>query len=499
MDNINSKKDSTEIIIESCYVLNSSKTNNSIKETEINKNKEKSSLKEEMNFQITEFQKIIGNHQDHAEFVKELENFYIISCGTDNKLIFYNSEYEKIKKLKKGVINNICEININELRRDKRDEIKILITYNDKLELLNIKENNFFNSSSINLPDCLLSFPFYHNVLIVFSKKGVYFIDNIDISNRLQFNDDLSKVINSDKNKNNNHEHIFYAHKIEAMMKEEIFRNKFNDHKKIDPKMYEYYKKMELRKIMKSQFEYNKGRNARKTDICDKIYKDGIKINKNLFAFASNSIIRKGEDKLKIYNFCSKRIVYEMEGYSFILSQNGLSLIPREEVQINNRILLCACKKYKSGQKNGILLINFELEGSENISKFFYETGNFEVYCFCPILNVTNSGYILSNTKIIKDTRYFLVGGFDVAKNKGLIKLYKVLWCDKHFLETKIEYIQDIEPEYKNDFKDFKGPISCITQSLNSGNLLISCFDGNIYVFSPPNIDYFVFYDEQNN
>ena len=495
MDNINSKKDSSEIIIESCYVLNTSKTNNSIKETEINKNKDKSSLKEEMNFQITEFKKIIGNHQYHAEFVKELDNFYIISGGTDNKLIFYNSEYEKIKKLKKGVINNLYEINRYEFRRDKREDINILITFNDKLELLNIKENNFFNSLSINLPDCLLSFPFYHNVLIVFSKKGVYFVDNIDISNRLQFNDELIKAINSNENNNKNHEDddFYEEYRYELMMKHKILGKKFRDYNNdFESKMYDKYQRM-LNK------NYNKGRGAKKINICDKIYRDGIKINKNLFAFTSNSIIEKGEDKIKIYNFRSKGIIYEIEGYSFILSQNGLSLIPREEVEINNRLLLCACKKYKSGQKNGILLINFELEGSENISKFFYETGNFEVYCFCPILNVTNSGYILSNTKIIKDTRYFLVGGFDVAKNKGLIKLYKVLWCDKHFLETKIEYIQDIEPEYKNDFKDFKGPISCITQSLNSGNLLISCFDGNIYVFSPPNIDYFVFYDEQNN
>ena len=48
-------------------------------------------------------------------------------------------------------------------------------------------------------------------------------------------------------------------------------------------------------------------------------------------------------------------------------------------------ILLCACKKYLEKQNNGILLIS--LENNSQKSYNFYDTGKFEVYCFCPISN----------------------------------------------------------------------------------------------------------------
>ena len=51
----------------------------------------------------------------------------------------------------------------------------------------------------------------------------------------------------------------------------------------------------------------------------------------------------------------------------------------------NIKIILFACKKYIKGQKKGILLIIINLN-SNNIYKQFYETENFEVYCFCQII-----------------------------------------------------------------------------------------------------------------
>ena len=40
-------------------------------------------------------------------------------------------------------------------------------------------------------------------------------------------------------------------------------------------------------------------------------------------------------------------------------------------------------------------------------------------------------------------------------------------------------------------------PITCITQSNISGNILITCWDGNIYLFKPPNIDFFLNLDKK--
>ena len=221
-----------------------------------------------------------------------------------------------------------------------------------------------------------------------------------------------------------------------------------------------------------------------------------IKINNNIIAFTSNGIMSNGIDKISFYNINRKSITKKIKGYSFNISKNNLAIIPREENESNNKILLCACKKYSKEQKNGILLIKIQIYSNEIvISNNFYDTENFEVYCFCPILiiyTLNNDILNLKKNEII-DTEYFLVGGFDLNKKKGLIKLYKVVY-NKNFDKTKIEFIQDIKieknvKEGSEYFDEFKGPITCMTQSTYTGNIIISCLDGTVYLFSPPNIN----------
>ena len=147
-----------------------------------------------------------------------------------------------------------------------------------------------------------------------------------------------------------------------------------------------------------------------------------------------------------------------------------------------------ACKKYTKSQKNGILLIKIKI--GITITEKFYETKNFEVFCFCHIFKSErpNKMMILNKNKMI-ETEYFLVGGFEQNKKRGLIKLYKINYNNTNFDLTNIEYIQDIEIKKGNKFKGFKGPITCITQSkYDDGQLLITCFDGNVYLFSRPKI-----------
>ena len=108
-------------------------------------------------------------------------------------------------------------------------------------------------------------------------------------------------------------------------------------------------------------------------------------------------------------------------------------------------------------QKNGILLINVKITEKETIKYYFYDTGNFEANCFCQIfiLDKTNNK-ILDGNKITIATYYFLVGGFESKKCKGIIKLYKII-NNENFLETKIEFIQDIKIEKNEILKDLKG------------------------------------------
>ena len=229
-------------------------------------------------------------------------------------------------------------------------------------------------------------------------------------------------------------------------------------------------------------------------NIIDKNYRGGIQINKFLFAFTSNSNIPNGEDKLIIYNYKRKAIVKSIEEYSFIVSSNGLCLIDNK-IDENNKILICACKKYYPQQKNGILLINLEINDDLKIQKFFYDTDDFEVNCFCQICNVDNNNAIgedithKENIEIYK-TEFVLVGGFNEEKGEGVIKLYKIKNNESNI--EKLEFLQDIQFEINDNFNGFENSINCITQSNITGNIIITCWDGKTYLLNPPNIDFYL-------
>ena len=208
-------------------------------------------------------------------------------------------------------------------------------------------------------------------------------------------------------------------------------------------------------------------------------YMGGIRINKNKIVYTSNSILPNGSDQLIFYNFNTKKISKTIKNNSFSISQNGLSLM---ELNENKKILLCACKKYSSNQKNGILLVNPDSEERQEISNPFYDTNTFEVLCFCQIfVNKNNKTY----------NNFFFVGGFDTENGEGMIKLYKLIYNDK-VCNTKIEYILDIVFENNDDFLGFERPISSIIQCKNNGNIILSSWDGNIYLLTEPNLDFFV-------
>ena len=238
----------------------------------------------------------------------------------------------------------------------------------------------------------------------------------------------------------------------------------------------DFFDKIEYKKI----FEYT--------------YNVGIKINEKLSAFTSNKVMVNGKDRLIIYDNISNDIVYEIEGFSFSLAQNSLLIIKNKKLLNKDKLLICACKKYSSYQQNGILLGNIIIEDKQDIYYEFYETGDFEPYCFSQILLLDKS--YENNFGKLYDTNYFFVGGFDQEKGIGAIKLYKINF-EKSTYNTTITFIQDILIDKEKNFKGFNGAITSIVQSNDTGNFLISCSDGNIYLFSPANINYFLFHDEE--
>ena len=238
---------------------------------------------------------------------------------------------------------------------------------------------------------------------------------------------------------------------------------------------------------------FNSERQVRNIAITDKTFRGGIRISDNIIALTSNKVALGGEDLLIFFNSekknknnnnSYKKISREIEGYSFTLNTNGLALMEMEKEKVKYKILICTCKKYLPGQKNGILLVNPQLDEYKKVVDDFYDTGEFEVYCICPLLQHSGGEW---NIK----TNYFLIGGFNNEKYIGQIKLYKVIPADKP-CNTKIEFLQDIEFEKNDNFGGFEGPISCIIQSSYYGNIIATCYDGNIYKLSSPDLSFYM-------
>ena len=219
-----------------------------------------------------------------------------------------------------------------------------------------------------------------------------------------------------------------------------------------------------------------------------------IKINDEILAFKSCDLYDINKNKIIFYDIKKfEEYPKVISGYSFIHTPYGLSVVGEDGPPPKNKILLCACKKYSEGQKNGILLINLQLlETDIKKNTFFYDTGDFEVYCFCPIL-IINYSEIIKNDFIYKETKYVLVGGYDSKKQKGSIKLFKLIF-DNDSYKNEIKFLQDIDDEYTQ----FNGPVTCIKQEKYSldKNILVTSWDGSISLFSGPNIDYYLKMDE---
>ena len=227
-------------------------------------------------------------------------------------------------------------------------------------------------------------------------------------------------------------------------------------------------------------------------------YKEGIKINDKIICLTSNKVMSGGEDKIIFCSANSPKIYRKIKNYSFKLSYTGLCLISLKDKRKLYNFLLCACKKYVKGQKNGILLINnLDLIDNkiydEKNNVRFYETDNFEVHCFCHLFKNTNSN--IFNEPNINDN-FFLVGGFDTLRKRGSIKLFKMILIQNQYFE--IEEVEEIKIWKHGGLQKFTGPISCITQMSNDGKILATSWDGKIYSFDIPDFEFLLSFEQEN-
>ena len=505
-------KDIYDYFLKEINNVQKNKKEEKIENEQIIQNQQNIELKEENN---NEYDQNDKNELsiEISEIPEKEEISYITTDGKENKVD---------KTLKVLTVNTICSNNKSNINNIKNTESKISMVYNTEIQK---EEYCYFNDNDFYLLEYKdIIGTHENNAEFITEMENGYFVSGGKDKNLLIYNPDYSKIMDI-KNKD---------------WTSSIFELKTKAKSEIDKKDFEFIsctkKNIYLVKIDGERFESKIIKNnvfslncpsiclevfknnhlicgndgiyyfsdlfskiivSKSNKIINGAYKGGIKISRNIFAFSSNKILKGGENKLIFFNSNSRKIIKNIYGYSFITSAQGLAVMPREEIKTRNKFLLCACKKYEAKQKNGILLVNMQIEDNKIHTNYsFYNTGDYEVNCFCQILLKEKKDWerILSNENKFIDTDYFLVGGFNNKKGKGMIKLYKLIRRDIE--NIKIEFIQDIEIE-NNKFKGFNGPISCITQSKRSGKILVSCWDGNISLFDYPRIDTFLRYDEK--
>jgi len=246
----------------------------------------------------------------------------------------------------------------------------------------------------------------------------------------------------------------------------------------------------------KKEYENNKFK--------DKIFRSGIVIEQNIIALVYSNLENLSKNKLVFYNFHSKEIVFEIDGYSFLQSQKSLILFPEDKP----RILMCSYENENNKEK-GILFIDLDILNkvdSENniINKkiessnyiYFYNSNNFKINCFCflqnQIFDINNSN---KGDKIY--VQYFLAGGHEEIKENekdkdiihifGQANLYQMIYISSNFI-IKIEKEEEIRPD------KIENSISSMILTKENQNLLINC-DKKAYVYKKPNINYYL----QNN
>ena len=148
--------------------------------------------------------------------------------------------------------------------------------------------------------------------------------------------------------------------------------------------------------IYKCSNIFNSGVKIEYSSLSKNAYIGGIKINDEIIAFIPKSNESKKENELKInsldfYNAKLKKHLNDIifENYSFLLSGNNCPIMKIPKIE-DNKLLLVACKNYNGGDKNGILLIKMRFNEDEIKKTYlkFYNTNNFEVYCFCPLFKI---------------------------------------------------------------------------------------------------------------
>lgn len=399
--------------------------------------------------------------------------------------------------------------------------LRKLIKSNNYYEVLSNLDESLYDKI-IYILKTLLDSEYYYddlqNFLITLQNSNQSFIDENNNNNYIQLNNlvnelDLFKnetlithraitIINNSEHNNNNLteknnnkqklEEIEEEHNTETNLKSnkmtELFKlekspiishinleDNYND--KVADGILKCYKIINEKQYLSGKGNYYTELLTENEDFINETYKKDNKFAINIGeyqieVYTYNSYIEGNENKLIFFDTKKKRIIKEINGYSFPISKNGMTIM-------HNEILLCPSKKYLPEQKQGIISIYFNFK--QNIYRtFFHEIKDFAVNCICNLLDPEK-----------KETNFVLVGGFskDIS-----IRLYRI--NHNTLLKTiEVQFNRDISIIENNYFIINKKKINCIKQSKKTGKIRIWS-NKSIYLCSAFNLSKYLFFEE---
>ena len=390
---------------------------------------------------IFEIKKIIKKHTDSVQMIKELPCGNFVSCGLDGQLVLYDENMEVINNVNiENWIYSISEI------PDTQNEFMACCP--EKIFLVTIKDNELhIQNKRLNLKNSLNKYSFSTK------EDETILCGNNSITQYKGYIKDIQKENND----------IYVLNSLPATC--------------------------------------------------------GKKITKNIIAVVSNKVYKNGQDILKIINTNNKNELKQIE-YSFNTNPNSLLIIDtnikiksssntnseggnkkkkrnknKNKSNVHNngtenaKLLLCACTKYSEEQKNGIFIMCPNIN-AKRIQDEFYDTGDFEVFCFCHLINAKGEkGENDENGENYSDKHFLLVGGYDDNLNKGLVKIFEIIYDTNDKIElTKLKFRRNAY-----NLSNSKQPINCIIQSSKTGEIIVASWDGSVKLFKKPNLDFLIF------
>lgn len=233
------------------------------------------------------------------------------------------------------------------------------------------------------------------------------------------------------------------------------------------------------------------------------IKSQNLKNNDKLIFLQEKEIIKNlKEDEEEQLIYLKEKILSKKSKIEYFISSSyGLAKVLNQNNEHEIIKYLFACKRYNDKKiKNGILLITPDIKDRQEMLEHFFDTGDNEIECICPISFIKKENldknrifgktgiksYISENNISIDDNNtevlYFLAGGFNKKKHSPIMQLYKLKFNEVNI--EPIEFIQDIEYEKKENFTKSITSILQFENDGNNGNIIATNKAGGTQFFT---------------